>query len=133
MTFSRRLKVIFEIINGENTEGHDYINSAVEKGAVCVLAEHLPDGFRGTAILTDDVQNSAGNIAAAFRSKLSVPVVGITGSVGKTTAKEMVYSVLSQKYRVLKTKGNLNNQLGVPMSVSSIRKIRSPPFCFAKR
>ena len=71
-------------------------------------------------ILVSDVQEALEQLCAAYRESLSLPVVGITGSVGKTTAKEMVWSVLSQKLKVLKTEGNLNNQIGVPMTLSRI-------------
>mgnify|MGYP002508193356 CR=1 FL=1 len=62
------------------------------------------------------------DLAAYYRSQLSIPVVGITGSVGKTSTKEMIASVLSQKYRVLKTAGNFNNEIGLPLTLLRIRK-----------
>ena len=111
---------LFVAYRGEKTDGHRYIPTAWEKGAVCALAEYLPEGAEGPAILVDDVQRALEQIAAAYRRTLSLPVIGITGSVGKTTAKEMIAAVLSQRFRVLKTEGNLNNQIGVPMTVSRI-------------
>ena len=68
---------------GERTDGHRYIQSALEKGAVCALAEHLPEDVSGPVLLTDDVQAALEKICAAYRKTLSLPVIGITGSVGK--------------------------------------------------
>ena len=113
---------LFVAYRGERADGHDYIAAALQKGAACCLAERLPDGVEGPVLLVPDVQHALEEIAAAYRATLSLPVVGITGSVGKTTAKEMVAAVLSQRFRVLKTEGNLNNQIGVPMTVSRITK-----------
>ncbi len=111
---------LFVAYRGEKTDGHRYIPMAWEKGAVCALAEFLPEGTQGPAILVEDVQGALEKIAAAYRETLQIPVIGITGSVGKTTAKEMIASVLSQRFCTLKTEGNLNNQIGVPMTVSRI-------------
>lgn len=111
---------LFVAYRGEKTDGHRYIRSALEKGAVCALAEYLPEGVTGPAILVPDVQRALEQIAAAHRKTLTLPVIGVTGSVGKTTAKEMIAAVLSRRFRVLKTEGNHNNQIGVPMTVSRI-------------
>lgn len=111
---------LFVAYRGEKTDGHRYIQSALEKGAVCALAEYLPGDVSGPVILVKDVQRALEQICTAYRETLHIPVVGITGSVGKTTAKEMISAVLSQRYRVLKTEGNHNNQIGVPMTVSRI-------------
>ena len=111
---------LFVAYKGERMDGHDYIGTALDKGAACCLAERLPEGITGGVILVSDVQEALEQLCAAYRESLSLPVVGITGSVGKTTAKEMVWSVLSQKLKVLKTEGNLNNQIGVPMTLSRI-------------
>ena len=113
---------LFVAYRGERTDGHRFIASALEKGAVCALCEHVPEGVEGPALVADDVQRALEEIAAAYRRTLQIPVVGVTGSVGKTTAKEMIASVLSQRFRVLKTEGNLNNQIGVPMTVSRIER-----------
>ncbi len=111
---------LFVAYRGEKTDGHRYIPTAWEKGAVCVLAEYLPEGAEGPAILVENVQSALEKIAAAYRETLHIPVIGITGSVGKTTAKEMIASVVSQRFSTLKTEGNLNNQIGVPMTISRI-------------
>lgn len=113
---------LFAAYRGERVDGHDYISAAFSRGAACCLAEHLPAGAEapGPVIVVTDVQKALERLAAAYRRQFSIPMVGITGSVGKTTAKEMVASVLSQRFRTLKTEGNLNNQIGVPMMLSRL-------------
>lgn len=113
---------LFAAYKGERVDGHDYIAAAFDKGAACCLAERVPEGETRPILLVDDVQTALEKIAADYRSTLNLPVVGITGSVGKTSAKEMIAAVLSQKYKVLKTEGNLNNQIGVPMTISRITR-----------
>ncbi|MGI5976390.1 MAG: UDP-N-acetylmuramoyl-tripeptide--D-alanyl-D-alanine ligase [Candidatus Limivicinus sp.] len=113
---------LFAAFRGEKTDGHDYIPLAFEKGAACCLAERAPENPGGPVILTDDVQKALENIAAAYRKLFDIPVIGIAGSVGKTTAKEMIWSVLSRRMNVLKTEGNFNNQIGVPMTLSRLEK-----------
>ena len=112
----------FVAYHGEKTDGHRYIGSALEKGAVCALAEYLPEDVEGPVILVSDVQRALEEICAAYRATLKIPIIGVTGSVGKTTAKEMIASVLAQRFCVLKTEGNLNNQIGVPMTISRIEE-----------
>lgn len=112
---------LFVAYKGEHTDGHAYIQSAFEKGAAACLAERLPNEAAGPVILVPDVQAAVEKLCIAYRDSLSLPVLGISGSVGKTTAKEMLWSVLSEKYNVLKTEGNLNNHIGVPMTISRIR------------
>ena len=112
---------MFVAYKGEKVDGHDYIPAAFDRGAACCLAERAPENCAGPVILVEDVQKALESVAAAYRQSLSLPVIGITGSVGKTTAKEMVWWVLSQKLNVLKTEGNLNNQIGVPMTLSRIQ------------
>ena len=115
--------VVFAAFKGENTDGNAYIGKAFENGAAACITDKVPDRNEGgTIILVKDVQKALEEIAATFRKTLDIPFVGITGSVGKTTAKEMVYSVLSQRYNVLKTEKNYNNQIGVPMTISNIQK-----------
>ena len=111
---------MFLAFKGENTDGHKYIPAALAAGASCCLASYLPDGVTEGVIVVEDVQAALETLAAAYRETLKIPVLGVTGSVGKTTAKEMVASVLSQRFSVLKTQGNYNNQLGVPMTLSRI-------------
>ncbi len=111
---------MFAAMPGENSDGHRYIPAAFEAGAACALARFVPEGEARPVIVVPDVQAALETLAADFRSRLKIPVLGVTGSVGKTTAKEMVSSVLSQRWKVLKTAGNYNNQLGVPITLSRI-------------
>ena len=111
---------LFVAYKGEKVDGHDYITMALDKGAACCLAERVPEGESRPVLLVDEVQSALEKIAAAYRATLSLPVIGITGSVGKTSAKEMIAAVLAERFCVLKTEGNLNNQIGVPMTVSRI-------------
>ena len=113
---------LFAAYRGEKTDGHQYIRTALEKGAICALAEYLPEDVEGPVLLVPDVQRALEQICTAYRETLSIPIIGITGSVGKTTAKEMIAAVLARRYRVLKTEGNFNNQIGVPMTLSRIEK-----------
>ena len=112
---------LFAALPGEKNDGHRFIGAAFDAGAVCALARFVPEGETRPVITVPDVQAALEIIGADFRRRLTIPVLGITGSVGKTTAKEMVASVLSQRWNVLKTPGNYNNQLGVPLTLSSIQ------------
>ena len=113
---------LFVAYKGEKTDGHAYVTTALDKGAAACLVEHPVEGETRPQILVPDVQKALERIAAAYRKTLSLPVIGITGSVGKTSAKEMIAAVLSQRLHVLKTEGNFNNQIGVPMTVSRITR-----------
>ncbi len=109
---------VFFAIRGENTDGYNFIPSAAEKGALCCVCERAYDGYN--CIVVNDVVKALQDIARAYRTMLNITIVGITGSVGKTTTKEVVASVLSQRYKVVKTEGNYNNGLGVPLTILSI-------------
>lgn len=111
---------MFAALKGERVDGHDYIAKAFELGAVCCIAERVPEGTGGSVIVVSDVAAALKVLAENYRKRYDIPVIGIAGSVGKTTAKEMVAAVLSQKFRVLKTEKNLNNELGVPLTVFRI-------------
>ncbi len=82
-----------------------------------MISEKQPVTEKGNYIIVEDTVRALGAIAGYYRKQLAIPVVGITGSVGKTSTKEMVASVLSQKYRTLKTAGNFNNNLGLPLTI----------------
>lgn len=112
---------LFFAHKGEKVDGHDFIEAVFEKGALCVVCERLPENVTGTCIVVNDTLEALRDIAEYYRKNLSVKVVGITGSVGKTTTKEFIASVLSQKYEVLKTEGNHNNLVGLPLTVLKIR------------
>ena len=108
---------LFAAIKGERVDGHSFIPSVFEKGALGVLSEHELQDAAGNYILVSSTLDALKAIAEDYLEQLEIPVVGITGSVGKTSTKEMVAAVLSQKYRTLKTAGNFNNELGLPLTV----------------
>ncbi|HEX3027615.1 MAG TPA: UDP-N-acetylmuramoyl-tripeptide--D-alanyl-D-alanine ligase [Clostridia bacterium] len=91
-----------------------------QKGACAAVSQKTVDSPAGTVVMVDDTQKALLQIAGAYRRLFDIPVVGITGSVGKTSTKEMVYAVLSEQYKTHKNEGNLNNQIGMPMSVFGI-------------
>lgn len=107
---------IFIPIKGENFDGHSFIPAAREAGAVCCLSENYSDTGKPT-ILVPSALEAFQALAAFYRAMFDIPFVGITGSVGKTTTKELVAGVLMQKYNLLKNEGNLNNQTGVPITI----------------
>ncbi len=109
---------LFAAIKGDRVDGHDYASAAAEKGALAVLAERELEGVN--CIVVESTVRALQLLASFYRKKLGVKLVGITGSVGKTTCKEVVASVLSQKYNVLKTKGNFNNEIGLPLTLLSM-------------
>lgn len=113
---------IFIATKGERADGHDFIPQVAAKGALGVVCEKIPEGAELPYILVEDSFVALKKIAEYYRQQLSVQVVGITGSVGKTSTKEFIAGVLSQKYSVLKTQGNFNNEVGLPLTVLSIRE-----------
>lgn len=112
---------LFIPIKGTRVDGHTFIPQVMEKGALCTLSEH-PLDQNYTYILVDSCEQALKSLAEHYRKALGIKVVGITGSVGKTSTKEMIASVLSQKYKVLKTEGNFNNEIGLPLTIFNIRE-----------
>uniref|UniRef100_UPI004056B137 UDP-N-acetylmuramoyl-tripeptide--D-alanyl-D- alanine ligase n=1 Tax=Agathobacter sp. TaxID=2021311 RepID=UPI004056B137 len=113
---------LFIPIRGERVDGHTFIPQVFEKGAACVLSEADLENPAGPYIKVDSAETALKQIAAFYRQQLSVKVVGITGSVGKTSTKEMISSVISRKYKVHKTAGNFNNEIGLPLTIFGIRE-----------
>lgn len=113
---------LFFAVKGEKVDGHRFIPSVYEKGAACVICEEAPETPAGPYILVDSSLTALKEVAAYYRSTLTIPIVGISGSVGKTSTKEMIAAVLEQKYKVLKTEGNFNNEIGLPLTILRIRK-----------
>ena len=120
---SRKIKpgYLFVPIKGAKVDGHTFIPQVMENGALVTLAEHPLEDGPHPYILVDSTTDAMKKIAAFYRMQLDIKVVGITGSVGKTSTKEMIASVLSQKYSVLKTAGNFNNEIGLPLTIFNIR------------
>lgn len=111
---------IFLASVGERVDGHDFFDEVYEKGALAVICEKVPLHPKGPYILVDSSLQALKDIAAWYRTQLDIKVVGITGSVGKTSTKEFISSVLVQKYKVLKTEGNYNNEIGLPLTIFNI-------------
>lgn len=112
---------LFFATKGERVDGHNFMADVFSKGAACCVCERVPEDITGPCIVVEDSFIALKEIAAYYRSQLDVKVVGITGSVGKTTTKEFIASVLSQKYSVLKTEKNFNNEVGLPLTILKIR------------
>ena len=113
---------LFIAIKGARVDGHSFIPAAFEAGALAVLSECELENPAGPYILVDSCEAAMKKIAKFYRQSLTVKVVGITGSVGKTSTKEMISSVLAEKYKVHKTEGNYNNEIGLPLTIFKIRK-----------
>lgn len=112
---------LFVAIPGEKVDGHKFIPDVFAKGAAAVLSEQQLEDPAGPYILVESTTKALRDLAEYYRKSLDIKVVGITGSVGKTSTKEMIASVLSEKYRVLKTEGNYNNEIGLPLTIFKIR------------
>ncbi|MBQ7817587.1 MAG: UDP-N-acetylmuramoyl-tripeptide--D-alanyl-D-alanine ligase [Oscillospiraceae bacterium] len=108
---------LFIALKGER-DGHDFVPKALENGATAVLCNHCDGDY--PAIVVDDTRIALGDIARGERKRIGMKVVGVTGSVGKSTTKEMIACVLSGTYRVGKTPVNHNNDIGMPMAVLSM-------------
>ena len=126
VTDSRKIQsgCLFAAIRGERADGHAFIGQVIREGAGAVLAEYLPEELEpeSPVILVESVRKALQELAAYYLDQMQIPTVGIVGSAGKTSTKEMVSAVLSQKYCVLKTEGNFNNELGVPLTIFRIRE-----------
>ncbi|MFP6681312.1 MAG: UDP-N-acetylmuramoyl-tripeptide--D-alanyl-D-alanine ligase [Gammaproteobacteria bacterium] len=107
---------LFCALSGPNFDGHEHCRDAEEKGAVGAIIERAVETDLPT-LTVDDTRRALGRLAGAWRSRFSVPVVGVTGSNGKTTVKEMIASILQVDADVLATKGNFNNDIGVPKTL----------------
>lgn len=123
VTDSRQVKeaAMFAAIKGERVDGHRFIEQCINAGAVCALCEEKPQ-VECNYILVESTLVALKMIAKYYRSLFSIPFIGITGSVGKTSTKEMIYAVLLQKFNVHKTQGNFNNELGVPLTIFKLEK-----------
>ena len=107
---------LFIAIKGDNFDGHDFAAKAIESGATAVVVEK-DCGLGEKQIVVENTRTALLDLAGYYRSLFNIPVIGITGSVGKTTTKEMVHAVMSSKYNTLKNEGNLNNEIGVPLTL----------------
>ena len=111
---------LFVALRGEVFDAHDFLQQVVDKGVVAVVVETLPEGWTLPAIVVPDTLVALGQIANYWRRQFALPLIGVTGSNGKTTVKEMIASILAAAHGEegrLATRGNLNNEIGVPLTL----------------
>ncbi len=113
---------LFIPLIGENMDGHNFIGSAISRGATACLTQNDAENTDAPMIKVSDTRKALGDIARFYKEKYYVPSVGITGSVGKTTTKDLVYSVLARHYNAHKTQRNFNNDIGVPQTIFGIER-----------
>lgn len=112
---------LFVPIVGERVDAHKFIPQVMEAGSLATLSERVIEDAQFPYILVESSLQAVKDIAEFYLEQLHIPVVGITGSVGKTSTKEVIASVLQEKYRTLKTQGNFNNELGLPLTIFRLR------------
>ncbi len=112
----------FFAIRGHRLDGHDFLREAIGRGAACLVVHWLPDDLPAHVgvVLVEDTTKALGRLAGWHRGQFRIPVVGVTGSNGKTTTKEMIASVLGTRWSVLKSTGSLNNQWGLPLTLMGL-------------
>lgn len=115
---TRNLKsgATFVALKGKNYDAHDFIVDSIKAGAASVIVDHEVS-YPVTQIIVEDTRKALGDLAKLWRKKFNVPVIAVTGSNGKTTVKEMLFSILSEYGSTLSTLGNLNNDIGVPLTL----------------
>ena len=121
-TDSRKIKKgsLFFALTGDNFNGNKFAADAIKKGAEYAVVDDQAVVSSDKFILVSDVLEALQQLAGFHREQLSIPIIGLTGTNGKTTTKELIYAVLSQKYKVHATQGNLNNHIGVPLTLLEI-------------
>jgi UDP-N-acetylmuramoyl-tripeptide--D-alanyl-D-alanine ligase len=122
-TDSRNLQPgeLFIPLRGDNFDGHDYMNQAIQSGAAACLSEEMIGGLLVPVIKVNNTLKALGDLAAAIRRQFAGPVVGITGTSGKTTCKEMLAAILESTGLGLKSAGNFNNLIGVPLTLFDLQ------------
>ncbi|WP_281541053.1 UDP-N-acetylmuramoyl-tripeptide--D-alanyl-D-alanine ligase [Maribacter aestuarii] len=124
-TDTRKIKEgdIFFALKGDNFNGNEYAKQALEKGASYVVLDEKKYVINERTLLTDDVLETLQKLANYHRKQCAAKVISLTGSNGKTTTKELINVVLSRKYKTVATKGNLNNHIGVPLTLLSVKEV----------
>ncbi|GIV36517.1 MAG: UDP-N-acetylmuramoyl-tripeptide--D-alanyl-D-alanine ligase [Cyclobacteriaceae bacterium] len=112
---------IFFALKGEQFDGNRFAGEALKKGALFAVIDDATLAVDNRYVVVDNALSALQQLARYHRSKLTIPFIGLTGSNGKTTSKELVSTMLAKKYNVFATKGNLNNHIGVPLSVLSVK------------
>ena len=113
---------IYFALKGENFNGNHFVNQAFEKGANYCVVDEIECQINDKCILVEDVLSCLQALATHHRKQFAIPFIAITGSNGKTTTKELMMAVLSSKYKTYATEGNLNNHIGVPLTILKIKK-----------
>lgn len=123
-TDSRRIpqEALFLPLAGERFDGHDFIGKALENGAAAVMSHRACEEYPVPALYVGNTSQALLDLAGGYRMMCGGSVVGVTGSVGKTTTKELLYAVLAQQFRAEKTEGNLNNEIGLPLTLMRMTK-----------
>lgn len=118
---------LFVALKGETYDGHEYADESVKKGASAILIQKDRNDIIGrlhkpvAVVMVDDTLEALGDIARFWRSQFSVPVIAVTGSAGKTTTKDMIAAIMERTIKVLKSRGNFNNLVGLPLSLLEMR------------
>ena len=123
-TDTRKLRLgdVFVALKGPNFNGNNYARQAIEEGATYVVVDEPQDGMTDRCFLVEDALLTLQNLANYHRKQFDIPVFALTGSNGKTTTKELIQAVLSTSFEVLSTEGNLNNHIGVPLTLLRMNK-----------
>ena len=115
---------VFIAIKGKRFDGHNFVNEAIKNGATCLILSKVPNKLTtklANRLTIVKVKDTLQDIAAYHRNKFRIPIIGVTGSSGKTTTKDMLASILSQEYKTLKNEENLNNEIGVPLTLLKLK------------
>lgn len=114
---------LFVALKGENFDGHEYVAEAFRKGAAAAVVSEMPNNVEANQplLMVDDTLEALARLAAGYRNRMSIPVVAITGSCGKTTTKEFLAAALSSKYRTARPKASFNNLIGVSLTILGVR------------
>src|SRR5688572_3530921 len=122
-TDTRKLEAgdIFFALRGPNFNGNSFARHAIESGAAQVVIEEKEFQIPGKTFLVPDVLTALQELALHHRKQFNIPFIAITGSNGKTTTKELIHAVLSSEFRTYTTEGNLNNHIGVPLTILKIK------------
>src|SRR6202000_844718 len=112
---------LFFALKGEKFDANTFAAQAIDAGAAYAIIDNAEYKVNDKCLLVDDVLTALQDLARHHRRQLTIPVVGLTGTNGKTTTKELINAVLSHHFKTLATRGNLNNHIGVPLTVLSIR------------
>ncbi len=113
---------LYVALIGDNFDGHAFVADAIAKGASAILISAALEAAAVPALRVVDTRLALGQLSAAWRARFSIPVIAVTGSNGKTTTKEMLAAIFGQRGSVLATQGNLNNEIGVPLTLLRLRK-----------